>query len=154
MKFILKAKDENMTLTVFKNQPAGKVHEENAQKQKSTNVHFDSSMVYYRNDYIQQIVNFLINSQNKIVEVTGVRGVGKNAIVKAAAGYIVDRNFFPDGVFLLHMDPELSCIQQVGKYVDTKIDNEEDLISKLKTRQILLILVKNEDAEHQYFSCI
>lgn len=111
MKFILKAKDQNMTLTIFKNQPAGKVSEENGQKQKNTNVHFDSSMVYYRNEYIQCIVNLLINSNNKILEVTGVSGVGKNSIVKAAAGYIVDRNFFPDGVFLLHMDPKMSCIE-------------------------------------------
>jgi hypothetical protein len=41
MKFILKTLDPNMKMAPFKDQPAGKLIDENAEVKKNTNVHFD-----------------------------------------------------------------------------------------------------------------
>ena len=73
------------------------------------------------------------SSPLKIIKVTGPLGVGKHAVVKAAAGYLVERNFFLDGAFLIKFDPSLSCFEHIAKYVDPDIKNEEDLIKKLKS---------------------
>lgn len=109
MKFILKASDENLELIPFENKQAGKLYEENSAVKKVSNVHFDQSQVYFRNEYIQKIVSLLTTGNQKMIEVTGKAGVGKRSIVYAAAGYLIERNFFLDGVFLLKVDPQMNC---------------------------------------------
>jgi dephospho-CoA kinase len=80
-----------------------------------------------------------------MIEVTGQPGVGKNSVVKAAAGYIVERNFFQDGVVILNIDSQISCFKQIAKFVDPNIKSEEDLIKKLKSSYFLFIVTQKQE---------
>lgn len=89
-----------------------------------TNIHFNQNQVYYRNEYIQRIINVINNTQFKLLEVYGQPGVGKSTVVAAAAGYLNERHFFLDGIILLQFDPNMEMYEQIAKYVDPSIKSE------------------------------
>lgn len=98
LKFKIIASDDNMSISPFKDTPAGKLIEASTfQPQITIPMISNQYKVFLRNDIIQksfEIMTSINEKGGRMLIIKGKQGVGKSSLAREAIKYAIDRNFF------------------------------------------------------------
>ena len=94
---------------------------------------------------MKAVVEDLLNSNNRIVNLTGSLGVGKNTLTLAVGHFLAERKVFGDGVFFVELNnlrsQNIMCYT-VARSFGLSVNTPEELFSELQNKGQCLVIMK------------
>lgn len=94
---------------------------------------------------MKAVVEDLLNSHNRVVNLTGSLGVGKNTLTLAVGHFLAERKIFGDGVFFVELNnlrsQNIMCYT-VARSFGLSVNTPEELFAELQNKAQCLVIMK------------